>query len=234
MFGNVTPTPFDLNFSLFGIPVRIHPFFWLVAILTGWNPYLPKLIVIWVACFFVSILVHEMGHALTAKYYGWGPHVVLYSFGGYAAFTPTWGYSTGRSIFVTFAGPGAGFILYAVVRAIEFALVHQRVELSPYAEVALTNLKNINLWWGLVNLLPVFPLDGGQICRTALMHWRPSDGFEIALKLSLVTACAMALFCYQYGRTHENFPFDPLFTALLFGALAFENLQMLQRPRSPW
>ena len=68
MFGNVTPTPFDLNFSLFGIPVRIHPFFWLVAILTGWNPYLPKLIVIWVACFFVSILVHEMGHALTAKY----------------------------------------------------------------------------------------------------------------------------------------------------------------------
>src|SRR5262245_46876663 len=224
MLGNVAPTPFDLNFSLFGIPVRVHPFFWIVSVLMSWDARDPRVVVIGVVCVFVSILVHEMGHALTAKYYGWGPHVVMYSFGGYASFTPTWGYSTGRSILVTFAGPGAGFILYALVRAVEFWLIHQDVRISPYAYFTLVRLENLNLWWGLVNLLPVFPLDGGQICRTALMHWRPHDGTEIALKISLVAAAGMALFCFQFGRTHESFPFDPTFTALLFGALAFENL----------
>jgi Zn-dependent protease len=231
MLGNVEPTPFDLNFSLFGIPIRIHPLFWLVAVLTGWNPYDVRVMVIWIVCLFVSILNHEMGHALTARHYGWGPHVVLYSFGGYAAFTPTWGYSTGRSILVTFAGPGAGFIFYALVQVVEAALLHKHIHLSPYVREMLRDLENINLWWGLVNLLPVFPLDGGQISRTALTHWRPHDGFEMALKISLVAACAMAIFCYQYGRTHEDFPFDPFFTALLFGALAFDNLQTLQRGR---
>lgn len=228
MLGNVSPTPFDLNFSLFGIPVRVHPFFWLFSGIMGWSARDPKLTIIWIVCVFFSILIHEMGHALTALYYGWRPNVVLYSFGGYAAFTPTWGYSTARSILVSFAGPGAGFVLYGLVRAIEEVLVQRDVALSRYAIVALINLENINLWWGLVNLLPVFPLDGGQICRAAVSHWRPRDGHELALKISMVAACAMALFCYQYGRTH-HFPFDPLFTAILFGALAFDNLQMLQR-----
>src|SRR5262249_29451983 len=128
-------------------------------------------------------------------------------------------------------GPGAGFVLYSVVLAVESLLVHQEVRIPPYARIMITDLKNINLWWGLVNLLPVFPLDGGQISRAALVHWRPYDGDSIAIKISIAAAVGMAFFCFQYGRTHAGFPFDPMFTAILFGALAFENLQMLQRGR---
>jgi stage IV sporulation protein FB len=58
MFGTVAPTPYDLRFSLFGIPVRVHPFFWLVSLVMGWSPHAPQLMVVWVACVFVSILVH--------------------------------------------------------------------------------------------------------------------------------------------------------------------------------
>src|SRR5262245_50091332 len=165
-----------------------------------------------------------MGHAANAKLYRLGPAGGQVFVRRQCLITATRGDSTGPWILVTFAGPGAGFILYALVRALEIWLIHQDVRISPYAYYALVRLENLNLWWGLVNLLPVFPLDGGQICRTALSHWRPYDGTEIALKISLVAAAGMALFCFQFGRTHESFPFDPTFTALLFGALAFENL----------
>src|SRR5205814_369500 len=124
-----------------------------------------NLTVIWVVCVFFSILIHELGHALTAQAFGWPPHIVLYSFGGYASFTPTWGHTTGRSILVLFAGPGAGFLFYAVIRGVEQLLILKHVELGPDGYIALRYLEFINLWWGLVNLLPVYPLDGGQITR---------------------------------------------------------------------
>src|SRR5437868_5747781 len=139
MFGTVAPTPFDLNFSLFGIPIRIHPFFWLFSAILGWDRQRPNFnqILICVLCVFVSILIHELGHALTAKSYGWPPHIVLYSFGGYASFEPRWGYSTARAILISFAGPGAGFVLYGVVLAIEHLLIQQDVALSHLAYMAL-------------------------------------------------------------------------------------------------
>jgi Zn-dependent protease len=222
MLGNVAPTPFDLNFSLFGIPVRIHPFFWLVSALLGWNARDPRITIIWIVCVFISILVHELGHALTAQSYGWPPHIVLYSFGGYASFQPSWGYTTARAILVLAAGPGAGFVLYGVVRAVEHLLIHQDIAIPYYALVAIDKMEFINLWWGLVNLLPVYPLDGGQISREALSWWRPHDGFDISLKISLVFAALAAYFLFTRGMT---------FNALLFGSLAFDNLQMLQRGR---
>lgn len=222
MFGTVAPTPYDLRFSLFGIPVRVHPFFWLVSLVMGWSPHNPQLMLIWVLCVFVSILVHELGHALTAQYFGWPPHIVLYSFGGYASYQPTWGHSTARTILVLLAGPGAGFVLFAFAVGIEMLLVHQGVQLSYLTRAALRAMEQINLWWGLVNLLPVYPLDGGQICRAALSHWRPRDGASISLQLSLVAAIGVALAAYR---------FDEIGVTFLFAILAVENLQGLQGGR---
>lgn len=221
MLGNVAPTPFDLNFSLFGIPVRVHPLFWVVSAMMGWSHDI-RSVLVWVVCVFVSILIHEMGHALTANYYGWRPEVVLYSFGGYAQYIMGRGHSTGRSILVTFAGPGAGFILYAFILGAQKALENRGVEFSPYLREALFDLKFINLWWGLMNLLPVYPLDGGQISRAALEHWRWRDGFDLSLKLSLVVAVGVAYWMFTQDR---------MYAALLFGMLAFENLQNLQGGR---
>ena len=100
---------YDLNFSLLGIPVRVHPLFWLVAVLLGIRGNEdPVPILIWVGVVFVSILVHELGHALTARWYGWEPWITLHSFGGLASYRPTFHDPTSR-IVITLAGPGAGF-----------------------------------------------------------------------------------------------------------------------------
>src|SRR5437899_154170 len=51
------PTDFDLRFRLLGIPVRVHPLFWLVTAIMGYDQHHPRLTLIWIVCVFVSILV---------------------------------------------------------------------------------------------------------------------------------------------------------------------------------
>jgi hypothetical protein len=55
------PTRYDLRFNLAGFPVRVHPLFWLIAVLLGYSSGDPLQILIWVVVVFVSILIHEMG-----------------------------------------------------------------------------------------------------------------------------------------------------------------------------
>lgn len=222
MLGNAAATPFDLRFSLFGIPVRVHPLFWVAAAASGWYPDRPALVFLWIACFFVSILVHELGHALTAQYFGWPPHIVLYLFGGWAAYTPAWGQSTRRSVLISFAGPCAGFLLFGIALLVEQMLEHQQIDLPDQAYFALKFLKRMNLWWSVFNLAPVYPLDGGQIARELLTHSRPRDGLEISLKLSILIGGGLAGYFFTQQQT---------FGAMLFAMLAFESFQYLQAMR---
>ena len=68
LFTEPNRTPYDLRFNLFGIPVRVHPLFWLVAAIlgAGSDPD-PIELLLWIGTVFVSILIHEMGHALAAR-----------------------------------------------------------------------------------------------------------------------------------------------------------------------
>src|SRR3954468_9177048 len=82
MLGTPETTAYDLRFRLSGIPVRIHPLFWLVMALLGYQPgNLPALLV-FVAVAFLSILVHEFGHGLMARAFGDSPAILLYGMGG--------------------------------------------------------------------------------------------------------------------------------------------------------
>jgi membrane-associated protease RseP (regulator of RpoE activity) len=233
MFGPLRTTPYDLRFPLFGIPVNVTPWFWAAAVLTGWNSLSAGkyvLLLIWIACFFVSILVHELGHAVTARSFGCEPEIFLYEFGGLAVFRPNYRFTTTRSVLVSLAGPMAGFLLFGVVY-----LAKGPVESSAwYENLGETGQERvydfflqmiwINLAWGLVNLLPVIPLDGGRIAEAILTRLRYRDGRELAIKFSIVVAGAAALWFYHINLT---------FGAILFGLLCFSNIASLQRP-NPW
>jgi stage IV sporulation protein FB len=238
MFGPVGTTPYDLRFRLFGIPVAVTPWFWLAGLITGWTSDTPEyldLLTIWIFCLFISILVHEMGHALTALACGWPPQVYLYAFGGLAVYRPTYGRTTARSVLISLAGPGAGFLLYGATLAAEygvaqsgwFATLDHRWQLRIFD--FFRQMEFINLWWGLVNLLPVLPLDGGRIAETLFGRFRPYDGARLTLIVSVVVGAAVAVYCFMHrDRIGTTYP------ALLFGLLAFYNLQSLQQPRGPW
>ena len=78
------PTQFDLHFRIAGFPVRVHPLFWLMTLMMGARDDDPMTLLIWIGVVFLSILVHELGHALTMRYYGQDARIVLYMMGGLA------------------------------------------------------------------------------------------------------------------------------------------------------
>ena len=229
--------PGDINFALLGIPVRVHPFFWLMSVLMCLRATEgdPRLVISWVVASFVSILVHEMGHALAIRHFGWQPWVTLYGMGGLASYQPT-RHDARTQILISFAGPGAGFVFAAVITAVLYATGHpvkyafdgpmfidwqiagiesHSLRLWDFVEYLLY----INIWWGLVNLLPVYPLDGGNIARE-LLSSRSADGLRASLQLSIVTAIMVA--GYGWVKLQSGF------MAIFFGYLAFMSYQMLQ------
>jgi len=240
-WGDPPRTQFDLNFWLFGIPVRIHPLFWVVAILLGTRSDNVMELLAWTVAVFVSILIHEFGHALAMRAYGFHPWITLHGMGGLTSYQPlgtyhTTGHSTFGQVSITAAGPAAGFLLAALVtvalrlsgHAVEVQWLLNIFPMPQPAElvgslaftVFLWHLLFISVVWGLVNLLPVYPLDGGQIAREVLLQVNSREGIRISLLLSLATAIGMAIFAATQ--------WESLYTTLFFAYLAYASYSALQ------
>lgn len=229
MFGVPGPTEFDVRFRMLGIPVRVHPLFWAMAAILGWNLTRGsgQLLLIWVGCVFASVLVHEFGHALTARAFGAEPAVLLYTFGGLCLYQNS-RESLWRRFFVLIMGPGAGFLLMGAtiaVASLAFRISPLDVwnwdfpPVSINARITVIFLIEINLFWGLLNLLPVMPLDGGQIALVFLTMHNHREGRRRAYIISFVAAALVALY---FAQAKE------LYNALLFGLLALTSFQVLQ------
>jgi Zn-dependent protease len=240
-------TQFDLNWRMFGIPVRVHPWFWLMALLLGWGTRAEgyDVLLAWVACVFVSVLVHELGHVFMGRAFGTHGYILLYSFGGLAV-SSTNLRNRWQRVAVLLAGPGAGFVLYGLVRALTWhGAPEDRSRLAYYA---IEFLLEINLYWGILNLLPIWPLDGGQISRELWQWLLPDNGVRIALGISMAVAGVLALNALQIEYSHRALPLleqipvinraGGLWLALFFGMFAFDSFQALQaesqRRRRPW
>ena len=123
-------TAADWHFDLAGIRVRVSAWFWLAAALLGWNicqafargdqRALLQFLVIWIGVVFLSLLVHELGHAFAYRAFGQGAHVVLYHFGG-IAIPELWGrrghLRPFQRLLVSAAGPIAQLALAAAIVA---------------------------------------------------------------------------------------------------------------------
>lgn len=229
-------TRYDVHFRIGKIPVRVHPLFWVLTLVFGAVNVQHMAINLWVgialwtAAVSVSILVHELGHALTAKAYGWPPRIVLYGMGGLAIYTP--GRQTRKSrILIDFAGPGAGFVLGGLVLAAvllsghSIALFGLSLGSGPEftgagrLELFVGFMLFVNIFWGLMNLLPIQPLDGGGIAKAILEKYRPRDAWPVALKLGIGTAIVFGAIGFLLWKS--------VFLAVLFGMLAYNNWQML-------
>lgn len=233
MFGHLQQTPYDLRFYCLGISVRVHPVFWLTAGILGWVPQRLDLVFVNVLCVFVSILVHEMGHALMNRRFGWKSDIVLEFFGGYATSThhPTW-----RSIAVSLAGPFAGFGLLFLTYFLLYMHVRHGWLPGEIATQGLLFLCFVNLIWNVVNLLPVWPLDGGHVARELLQWLRPRDGVYLSLMLGALTGGGVAVAAVMKAMQNRGlFGLDPTFLALMFGYLAYQSLQAARQiRRGPW
>jgi len=248
-------TDYDVNFHAFGFPVRVHPLFWLVGLMLGasglWNdqgkviPNAAVHLLSWISVMFVSILIHELGHALIMRRYGQSSRIVLYMLGGLAipenSFTsfagPTARRTHNDNILISVAGPAAGFLLAALTALLIVGLggrFHLQLANFPFfyqfilpldvnysLQVVIGDLLFMNIFWGLLNLLPIFPLDGGQVARELFEKADPWHGIVRSLWLSIFVAGGVAIGSWVY--------FDSRLMPLMFISLAATNYMMLQQ-----
>jgi Zn-dependent protease len=90
---------------------------------------------------------------------------------------------------------------------------------NPHAQRIIGNLLFINILWGLVNLLPVYPLDGGQVSRELCQIGNPRGGIILSLQISMVAAIVMAAVGLLMWQS--------IFTTFMFGYLAYSSYQTL-------
>lgn len=209
-----------LSFRLFGIPVTIHPSFLLIAGLLGLSSGRLALLFAWVGIVFFSILIHELGHALTARAFGAEVEIELNAIGGLTSWSTDDGeLGPGRRALVAAAGSGVGVLFGGMVWLFDRYT-------GPYDGVGgyvLSRLILVNVFWGLLNWAPIRPLDGGHLLTSLLEKVAPKNGERIANVVFLLTAAGALAAALWYQR---------IFLVVLAGWLVMGELTR-GRPRRP-
>ena len=225
------PSFSDISFSLFGFPTTIQPFFWLIALLIsavhigGINGNMPlwlAQLIVSMAGVVLSILIHELGHALTFRHlFHTRCTIVLHGFGGMAIpehHRRNSGFSGAvAQCFLAFSGPLAGFILaFAAIMLTRTIVPNHEVFAVILLRYFLEWTALISIFWGIFNLLPIYPLDGGHIAREVFAFLFPRRGIELSLILSMMLAAFLIAIAFQQGA---------LFIAFIFAFFAYQNYQ---------
>ena len=171
MFYQFPSTRYDWRFRLAGVPVCVNPFFWVVTLLLGSDSGSWSYFVTWTAAVFISVFFHEVGHALCARAFHHWPYVTLYTFGGVTSYHPVLDESVWRRLVVLACGPLAGLLM-------AFGLIglHHLMDGSwhGFSTLLVHQVILVSLFWSLLNILPLWPLDLGQIptCLADRPAWR--------------------------------------------------------------
>jgi len=204
------------------IPIKISPFFYVTAGLIGWlnsmgtsRPII--LVLLWIVVIFVSILVHEFGHALTARFFGQNPRIELVALGGLTVQEgkPLRGW---REFLVVLNGPLFGFFLFFL----SLMLLNTGWFTGAITKAFLQIFIWVNLFWTLVNLVPVLPLDGGQLLRVIFESIWGGKGLRYALFCSMILAGSCAFFFFFVGY---------FLVGAIFFLFAFQNLAAFRKAR---
>lgn len=187
-----------MQFRFGSIPVRVHASFFVMAVLLGAvGGQEPVHIVISVAVVCASIFVHELGHAFMGRAFGLEPAVELYAMGGLTSFAPGRALPYGRRILISLAGPAVGLVVAGLLLAGGALGVVPRLPNGAHhltlGEAAVWIAFYVNGIWSLFNLLPMLPLDGGNVTKSTLDALTKGRGERPARLISLAVAVGVAV-----------------------------------------
>jgi Zn-dependent protease len=202
-----------MNVRVLGHDVEITGSFWFSAILIGLlaGGGSPGIMVVWTLVLLVSVLVHELGHALAFRLHKVPSSIRLHFMGGVTVPDVVLPLSRGALVFVFLAGPFAGFALAGVAFAL---LTFGPVDHYGF-RLTLASLFQANLFWSVLNLAPVLPLDGGHVLEHALGPKR----YRITLIVSGIAGALLALWFGSNGM---------FWGAYIFGSSAFQSFMRLR------
>jgi Zn-dependent protease len=177
--GNIPGTVGALR--LFGVPVRFHFTFILLLIFLTVKGLGDKqssaAYAVFVIALFASVLLHELGHAIVAKWYGIRTHeIVMFPIGGVARMekTPV----PHQELWIALAGPLVNVVLAAAL--LGFLLYRNQIVgikdlIDPTDANLIQRIAFGNLILAGFNLLPAFPMDGGRVLRAIVARFKTED-----------------------------------------------------------
>jgi len=202
--------------SVFGFPLRIDPFFFVTAWLIGGRQE-PLWMLVWVMVVLIGVLAHELGHAFAGRRLGLDPWIRLMAFGGMTGWRRPRPLTAGQQILLSAAGPAVGISIGGLV------LVGTATGMFAGASPAILKVLNFVLWvnlgWGILNLLPILPLDGGHILASVASLVAGRNGRIAARIFSIVLTVVIGLWALVSGEW---------WIAILGVVLTYANVQGLR------
>jgi stage IV sporulation protein FB len=188
----------------------------LTLLIAGLYSRSPQEFFSWVIVLFVSVLFHELGHALTASMFGKSSLIELSFLGGTTYFRQE-GLKRWQFFLIAMNGPLFGFLLFILSSKV-LTLVSPQ---SIYA-YGLGVAVFINLFWTVFNLLPILPLDGGQLLRITLESIFKNKGLFLTGVVSTLFSCVLALIAFVLSQ---------FFIGSILFLFAFQNFELARQAR---
>lgn len=172
-------------FDVLNIPIYLDITFFGIIVLSMFTFHSIIAGILFAALLAVSIVAHELGHALTAKMFGFSTNDITLSILGGCASLLGMPHDTAQEMAVALMGPVISFLLFGIG-----AILCSIVGTTVLAAFAATNLA-----LGIFNLMPGFPMDGGRVLRAILCSKLSRiKATEWAMKVGRGFACLLALY----------------------------------------
>jgi len=222
-------------FRIFGIQLAVHASFVLLLAYAGWEGWSdgggwPGMLlnILLTVLFFICVVLHELGHSLTARRYGVKvPRILLMPIGGMAEFDRIPRQPSAEFI-ITINGPLVNFAIVLILWAA--VGLPRGLPWNPQFEDSIKGLAQVllygNLIMGSFNLLPVFPMDGGRILRaifaTRLSYLRATFwAARIGQTLAIALACIAVFYWHR--------PMMAVLFAFIYSVAGAEYKNLLRR-----
>ncbi|OGN62190.1 MAG: hypothetical protein A3F40_04240 [Chlamydiae bacterium RIFCSPHIGHO2_12_FULL_27_8] len=201
------------------LQIFIHPFFWVFAALLGFimgGSLIGTLY--WIIIILVSVLFHELGHALMAIVFKQKPVIQLVALGGVTTYQGK-NLNHFKQFLIVLNGPFFGFLIYLFAAF----LLKLNFFKNPNLLLLISLFQIANLFWAVVNLLPILPLDGGQLLRIALEGFFGVRGFKFSLLVGAIFSSIIAIVSFLYRQ---------YLIGAIFFLFAFQSLENFRRTKN--
>ena len=182
---------------IFGIPIRLHFTFLLLLVFLVFIGVGGKqsglTTALYIAALFASVLLHEIGHALVARWHGVRTtEIVMYPIGGVSRLEKQ--PAARQELLISIAGPLVNLLLGIGLLASQRNFLPIETLRVPTDANLIERIAVGNLLLGLFNLLPAYPMDGGRILRSLIALRKSEDeATEIAASAGRFLAVLMGL-----------------------------------------
>ena len=226
-------------FKVFGIQLAVHASFLLLLAYYGYDGWVDGGVpgLCWsvglIVLFFACVILHELGHSLTARRYGVRTaRILLLPIGGMAELDQI-PRQPSAELLITVAGPAVNFALVAILLPFAWRGFFSDTDLAVYSATGLAGqLCVANLVMGCFNLVPVFPMDGGRIFRALLAIKLP---YLTATYWAVMVGRVLAVLLAGWALYRGNYMLGALFMFIFFaGAAEYRQTVRREQEEAYW